>query len=305
MPRNITILLIAGLCITTVLISTKAAEPTPSTSLRYYQVVVSFPPNSYMKSFVRWNPKNSQIAIGYQNSTDIDVLESLNGKLLATLIKPESNAFNSLHGPIQLLWSPNGKFLAARFEQDYHRIVIWNLETRLPSIILSISDIATTGFMVWSPDSKYLAADFGDDGPEFGCTKYDKPNDTTRHLEIWNVDTGKIARKFPPGLNDIIWSPDGKRILARTRCEGTELWIASTYKRIISIPRIEKDDYLLVQDLFSWSPDSNQLAEADSNFISGDCFLSIRETKTGNLVTSLTGDYSDFVIQSFAVASQW
>lgn len=81
MQRSTVICFIIGLLIATMLVPAKAQESTPSTTLHYQEVDVTFSPNALPISLIRLNPKNNQLAIGYQQKTDIDILESLNEAL--------------------------------------------------------------------------------------------------------------------------------------------------------------------------------------------------------------------------------
>lgn len=186
--------------------------------------------------------------------------------------------------------------MASRFEDDV--IAIWDTNSHPPRITVSILDSALVGFIKWSADSKYLAGDIGDDGPDYNAQT--NPNDTSRHINIWDANSGKVVKEFPSNVGQINWSPDGKLIAAQIRGGATEIWDAANYETLLTIPLMERDGggSLLSRRLITWGPKSDKFAEANCNTISGYCFLSIRDATTGKITSSLEGDYSEHAIQA-------
>jgi WD40 repeat protein len=169
-------------------------------------------------------------------------------------------------------FSPDGKLLATCGGKN--QIIVFSV----PGGEIKMSSPENTSrkpmnFLSFSPNGKEVAV----------CGYTDD------EIEIWDITTGKIARKVGKhsGFSDINYSPDGKYLLAVGSKEGTRkqsivLWNAITGEKVRKLFQEESDKTFPTTAVFS--PDGKYVACGISNVNHG---LRIWETETGTLVRTI------------------
>jgi WD40 repeat protein/tetratricopeptide (TPR) repeat protein len=179
-----------------------------------------------------WKPDGSQVAsCGEDGSIR---LWNLDGRESATLMPQERRQLLALD------WSPNGKWIAAVGRQP--KVVLWNLESgdarELPL-----------------PDSKYsLRVRWSPSDDRFAVRSDDK-------LVLFDQTGQRIPEpKQPYGIQDVLWSRDGKQLL-------TSAW--DQHIRVWSGDRLDHDwkHGRNPPSHVAWSPDGKRMALATDDGI--------------------------------------
>jgi RNA polymerase sigma factor (sigma-70 family) len=214
------------------------------------------------------------------------------------MIRPLEDQFSGLSRC--LAYSPDGKLLAS----DESQIGIWEVATGRKLRELEIRHRGRLTSLAFSPDGKVLAA--GTDGdPIIGLYevatgklgrrlvghtgaarsavfsqdgRWIASAGQDRTARIWDYATGKEVTQFQDQeeLEDVAWSPDGKRLAIRTR-QAVSLWDIAASKRIYRIAYPGND----IRSL-AFSPDGKFLLSGDK----------VWESATGNNVATLEGSLS-------------
>lgn len=149
-------------------------------------------------------------------------------------------------------YSPDGTRLAVINPQTLNIIDTSNMG------ILHSFDIDGSGFVAvdWSPDGHYIIATMS-----YGA-------------QIWDADTGEpISQLDDAELYDILWSPDGTKILTASVNNQITVWDAETKTALFTF-----SDYRhRYQGGITWSPDSQQ-------------FMFIKYDNTLVVVDAITGE---------------
>jgi len=146
---------------------------------------MEFMQGSFITSELAWSPDSRQIAVGWDLGTgpDIFVWDAIDGQLI-TMLGPVPSEFTApqIEGGngIGLRWSPNGRYLAALFNDDTIRI--WDSENDWMLTTIELERQASYSIF-WSPDSTRIGA----------------------QGNIWNVQTGELVRE---DVGTIIQSAD-------------------------------------------------------------------------------------------------
>lgn len=205
----------------------------------------------------------------YQEQTDILVLDASTGLLQKTLKTPDSVA-QSL-GVSDLLWSPDGKFLASAFEDNV--INVWSMDNKSLEAPLSLSLPNSLPSLAWNPDSRTLISVSG--------------IAEKRKVSVWDVIRGKQKSVLDTQGTQIVsamWSPNGKLLMLYTKEGIIQIWDAQTQKTIKTFPSLVSND-TLPWGILSWHPDSNRIAGISCDRVSGKCVLWMWNLTSNEVVT--------------------
>ena len=132
-------------------------------------------------------------------SQSLLIWDADSGERIAVLDYPEKSIFTS-KGPRHFALSDDGTRVVC---QGSERTFLWDLAGRRQIALLDVGSASIPDFS-FSPDGAWVVACL-EDG-----------------LKIWDADTGAPAGEFPEGsrVNDLSWSPDGRRLAAGTSNGG-------------------------------------------------------------------------------------
>jgi WD40 repeat protein len=107
-------------------------------------------------------------------------------------------------------------------------------------------------------------------------------------VHLWNTDTGKETRSFPPHGTDVQpeWSPDGQHILV-TSDAGVQIWNAATGQQVGSIRGEDLANSSIVV-----SPDGQHI------LVTSDAGVQIWDVATGKEVGSIRGEENPTAVWS-------
>jgi WD40 repeat protein len=140
-------------------------------------------------SFQVWQPGGSQLATVAADNTILIWDEAQPGSTRQPFRRLESQAGLTAN----LIWSPNGDYLASALVDDPVPI-IWNVEAGQPTLLQGQAE--SSNIMAWSPDSTWLATA------------------SAGIVRVWEATSGEAQPIVPrpEGRSDIwaiAWSPDG------------------------------------------------------------------------------------------------
>ena len=117
------------------------------------------------------------------------------GERIAALDYPQGSMMKA-KGPRHFALSDDGTRVACH---GFDRTLLWDLPGRRQIAVLDVGPASIRDFF-FSPDGAWVLACVEDE------------------LKIWDADTGSPAGDFPVGsrVNDVSWSPDGRRLAAGT-----------------------------------------------------------------------------------------
>ncbi|HMA54933.1 MAG TPA: hypothetical protein VKT17_10745, partial [Acidobacteriota bacterium] len=132
-------------------------------------------------------------------SQTLFIWDAGSGERIAALDYPQGS-FLTAKGPRHFGLSDDGTRVAV---QGAERTFLWDLAGRREVAALDVSAASIPDFS-FSPDGAWVVACL-EDG-----------------LKIWDADDGTPAGEFPAGsrVNDVSWSPDGRRLAAGTSNGG-------------------------------------------------------------------------------------
>jgi WD40 repeat protein len=161
---------------------------------------------------VQWNPEKKLLAIWCTNTPSIYIFNADNYELRYILADPTPQLDE---GTAEIAWSPDGRYLIKATHWD---LDVWNITDDGVKYIKSINRIANHLSISWNPTSKYFADVEGED--------------TSRKVSIYDVPQLEIINTFgsSPQIRVILWSLDGKTLLAATHDNEIQLWDANTFK---------------------------------------------------------------------------
>lgn len=176
---------------------------------------------TYPPGAIAWSPDGKYIALIANTFGDggashkVQILEVATEKLVSSYLMPASASSADSYA---LAWSPDGKYLASGNGQ------VWQATTG--KVVNTYKGHFRN--LVWSPDSRYLA--LFDDAQAF--SQYWNSSsmfEADPTVQIWNMLTGKnvfIYRGHTAGVNDVAWSPDGKKIASVSADMTVKIWQA-------------------------------------------------------------------------------
>jgi WD40 repeat protein/tetratricopeptide (TPR) repeat protein/serine/threonine protein kinase len=149
-----------------------------------------------------WSSDGYQIALEGPDSA-VEVWEAFTGKKLHSLWGHEG-------GIRSITWSPAGRWLASSSRDGTIRI--WDLRTEKARATLTAGGQVgfNDGFIAWSPDSRRFASANGG------------------KIKIWDTTRWKEALILP-GSGPLIWSPDGRCLLAKEQFGKVVVWKAAPF----------------------------------------------------------------------------
>lgn len=224
-------------------------------------------------SAVDWSPDGSALATFTQADRGIEIWQTRDMSHLANLRgtadPPLSTDFSAVpNGVRALLWSPDGKWLAAAgFGGVPTRV--WDVEGQavfFESAALSLKDHwnPSPGVMAWSPDATYFAI---------------AQSNSVVVLETatWTtVETLEAERE----INSLSWSGDG-RLAAGGHDNQLTVWDTTTWKPIPFFATFNVPAYTV-----SWLPGSSLLAVAGDQ---GDNGVQILDFTNETIAADMTG----------------
>ncbi len=158
------------------------------------------------------SPDGSLLAAGSASSPAINIydLESLE---LVTIIEQGSDG-----RPGSLVFSPDGRYLAAASDGSDISVWLWDTET-WEAVAQYEGHAEPLLSLVFSPDSTLIMGGSGDISQNDG---------DARTATIWNVETGEIVRQWVAHDGREVWStlftPDGTTILTGGGDNNLRLW---------------------------------------------------------------------------------
>lgn len=191
---------------------------------------------------IAWSPDRTRLAFGmFSGLVRIwDVVEEKEVQVL------EGHDFSAQ----PVTWSSDGKRLATLGNDqlgglnDTDTIRIWNITTG--ENLLTIDVNGAWGF-AWSPDESTLAVGRGDT------------------LYTWDANSGVQLKALfstkPNTIRDILWAPDGERLVTTTEGNSLNLWSTIDGSPIAALEGFGSG----VADL-AWSPDSSQIVSVGGVF---------------------------------------
>lgn len=153
--------------------------------------------------------------------------------------------------PYRMAVSPDGRWLAVAFLYD--AVQVWDINQRKAGPVIPLSSAA----LAFSPDSKTLAcATWQNEGTDGRIVLYDPSTGKERTrlgdgLKSYSPVPALLHRHYNPGIYEIAFSSDGKRLAAARRSGDLGLLDVGTGERLN--PQGEKAQVLAV------SPDSRSL----------------------------------------------
>ena len=147
-----------------------------------------------------------------------------------------------------VVWSPNGKIIASRSEED-EKIKLWDTQGNLLKTLTGDPEVVTS--VSFSPDGKTIAYDNGNG-----------------EIKLWNVNNnvnnGQPIKTITVGKNIDLYSgsfsPDGKTIaFTDDDIDDVKLWNIEE-EEILTLG--EHDDYVTS---LAWSPNGNTIASASAD----------------------------------------
>lgn len=175
--------------------------------------------------------------------------------------------FDSPRGPVTVLaFSPDGKTLFAGCAED-HTGGLWDADTGKRVHRLVADEKGTPLCAAFTPDGKGVVVGYGvprglNTGKDWAA-------------RLWSLADGKLVREFgghTDGVQQIAFSPDGKRLVTRDWGKDVRFWEPDTGKRTHELPWSDARDvvfsYAAADQLIAVGLDSRGTTEA-SNVLSG------------------------------------
>jgi WD40 repeat protein len=224
----------------------------------FYEELLQIDNNGFGSAlWVEWQPNGNFLAISYDETSDITILDAHTGNLIYTLQTP-SRVAPSL-GVTDLAWSPDGLRLAAAFEDD--AVNIWNFANNRVDDPIVIEFAGRVPFLTWRPDGTQLAVAWGGNADD-------------REILIFASDNGRLITRFGrniPKIAEIAWSPDGNKLLAYTWDYQLLVWDIYTRKEITRFA--DKSDDKSIMGIGVWTFDSENVIGVRCNISVDGCSL--------------------------------
>jgi len=229
---------------------------------------------------VVFSPDGTRVATASLDGT-AKIWDAVTGKELLTLNPGEmrAEAGGKLYG---IAFSPNGRQVATAGEAGL--VIIW--DARTGEILLNLpagDEIITIFRLTFSPDGKRLAT-AGADGT----------------VRVWDLDTVQVLLTLavelalPPdvlarvNLQDVAFSPDGKRLATVGSDKTAQIWDALTGEKLLTLTGHKETIFAL-----TFSPDGKRLATS-----SYDATTKVWDSKSGAELLTVSGNTS----RNFGVA---
>jgi WD40 repeat protein len=195
--------------------------------------------DSYCISVMKLSPDGTRVAVGFTDEYyQLGVWDLATGKKMFAMEAP-GNYF----AETTLVWSPDGKYLAAAFNTGTLRV--WDSQTGNQLYSLTVDKIEG---LDWSLDGNNLIS----------LSQYGT-------MIVWDIETGKPLRSMDEDTSWIMslaWSPDGSMLAAGAEDGEISIWEPASGKKLRSL----QDPARWVSNL-TWSPDGKQIAEGGVNAI--------------------------------------
>lgn len=196
-------------------------------------VLLTYPGHSYYANCASWSPDEKYIASASADKT-VHVWEAQTARR-KLVYQGHSTAVLSVS------WSPDGAWIASSGKDG--RVHIWNAFTgKVLHIYQAHKHYIWT--VSWSNDSQYVAS-CGDDGI----------------IQVWYPSTGKKDEEFVYAgptdftVNQVIWSPDGSRLVSAHDNASAYIWDSLTGRKMITYPR-----HTAAVITARWSPNAQYIA---------------------------------------------
>jgi WD40 repeat protein len=195
-------------------------------------------------SAVLWSPDGTRLASLRAGDGSIRIWNIKTGEVVTTFQFGSTDLSLPVHDALPLVWSPDGKFLAARTGFSRKKVRILDVSTGKQAREWDGGQVAgSSNAMAWDPTSQKLASCQG----------------SPPRIQIRNVATGAEELALDQqvlSLSAVNWSPEGRRLAyLLDRPYIYDL----TEKRAVSLAG--KGEHLV------WKPDGSQLAVFDNRFV--------------------------------------
>ncbi|MCL4872367.1 MAG: PD40 domain-containing protein [Anaerolineae bacterium] len=187
------------------------------------------------------SPDGKFIAIN-QNSGQVSLINIESGEVV--VVTNEIGGANEVgRSDVEMVWSPDGKWLALTQPSISHLIVV-NTDTQ---VVVQVPAAVSLLKPVWSPDNQYLAV------------VQQKAGESALILLSSSDFTGQEMLSIPGGIYNLLWSPDSSQ-LAMATTEGEK-------DASLNVLNIENGDFRELWHstestrfyIAAWSPDSTWL----------------------------------------------
>ena len=199
------------------------------------------------------SPDGKRVVVG-GNCSDVKVLDANTGAEIQTISLGSG-------WPMSAAWSPDGTQIAICTQGPDNAILLWNSTTDQQRV-LKVQSALTT--IVFSPDGTRIAA-----GGNFTGG-------------IWDVGSAQEVLALNGGLtriNDLVFSPDGKRLVSAGYKHDVQIWNAATGDLLQTL-----SSHTEAVTGVAYSPDGSQIASS-----SFDGTVRLWDAQTGKLLLTLDG----------------
>ncbi|HLZ63780.1 MAG TPA: protein kinase [Ktedonosporobacter sp.] len=192
---------------------------------------------------VTWSPDSLQVAIGVTDPHTVQVWTVTNGGNIFTYSGYPPNG----GGPIEVAWSPNGKYIASG---NGAQVRVWSATNGGDIYVLEMRK-DTGGVLLdtpvaWSSDSRYIASS--------GNTI----------VQVWDTMDGSNVFTYQghilAAVNTVAWSPSGGRIASGASDKTVQVWDALNGDNVFTYRGHSKDIKAV-----AWSPDGKRIASASAD----------------------------------------
>jgi WD40 repeat protein len=229
-------------------------------------------PPDFVMSSIAWSPDGTRLVSGYYGGF-VRIIDIATG---ATLFELPSGS-----QPVYVVaWNSVGDKIA---RANYNGTIQVRVASTGHLLQEMTSDLGAVSGLLWGHDSQHIISSAGERGI----------------LQVWGITSGALIDQHPDGsLGQMVWSPDGTRLLSATGAAAV-ISDAATYD-VISLFEMPERGVISANggDVISvtWHPDGNIVASGSLN---GQ--VRLWNVETGEMLDEFRGNYAP-VTGSFETA---